>query len=373
MYDDAGDETTTTSPQLVTTAMCEAARSASISAKVHQIGLASVLKVLVILAVLGGTFSSTLSSLALDSTTYRLADDIDSPGTWGSNLVVDPVTGQLLMFTDFDDLHTFNVFFDEMITGAGEGAGAIDALAVVWIAEPTNAKNGESPGVLPQWSSALRTRNWQASGFTGGTLRGDDADGLWRQLIIDDEEFAVPQRIDNRLGFAYGVGTIALDGLRQIYGRGSILGDTVWATGTQNQIIGPKTGVVWQRRLGKWTLDSQALTILGANASRISNRGVIGIERLPGALNRPLYARQTSYTEDSSHVNLSPAGELRAALNYELSKSVTFRAVWSTLVVGNVLNATDELPDAENLNLRFRVDASGYALHQLFCGIQYLR
>jgi hypothetical protein len=190
--------------------------------------------------------------------------------------------------------------------------------------------------------------------------------------MFDAEEFMTTGATENRVGFAYGIGTFAIDDIRQGYAWGSFLGSSSWLTGASNQILGPKTGVVFQRRLGKWTFDSQGLVVLGANAAQVSQRGVMGEGRIPGALNQLLYARTTKYASDSTSLGFSPAGEIRAAINYELNNSITLRTAWSTLVVGNVSHTTDELA-SELPNLTFSISDDQYTLHQFFCGVEYVR
>ena len=46
---------------------------------------------------------------------FRLADDIDEDGIPGAGFILDPDGNLILLFTDFDDLHKFNIFFDNVL------------------------------------------------------------------------------------------------------------------------------------------------------------------------------------------------------------------------------------------------------------------
>lgn len=94
---------------------------------------------------------------------------------------------------------------------------------------------------------------------------------------------------------------------------------------------------------------------------------------IPGALNQPLYTRPVDFHHDEDHHNFSPAGEVRAASRYRISKSVSVHLNWSALMVGNVIFAEDRvayrLPD---LGLQ-DADSQTYFVQQVFCGIELLR
>jgi hypothetical protein len=294
----------------------------------------------------------------------RVSDDIDT----GQNA---PLSA--LIVTDFDDLHTFNLFFDDISADASEGSGAIDALDVAWLGEsPRDKRTDSSPYFLPQAASALRMRNWQKTGFAGGSLRPGTNDETADEQF--DARFAmIENAVENRVGVVYGLGALSMDQQAQVTASGSILGTTYWAAGIQNQIVGPKGGVVWQKRLGRWTLDVQGLLMFGANAGDVTKTTAVGEELIPGALNRPLYARPTRVEHDDSSLSLSPVGELRAESCWRLSKSMSLHVNWSSIAVSN-LSAASEQPNFTTISdSQYEVTKQDLLVHHLFCGVQYVR
>ena len=305
------------------------------------------------------------------------ADEIDSTfrltDTHGDGFVVDQNGNIILLFTDFDDLHTFNIFFSEVSSDANEGSGAVDALDVIWLGEaPRDRPTESSSYVLPQAGNALRMRNWQKTGFEGGSLRPDTNDGT-ADVQFNARFATIENAVENRVGFIYGLGALALDQQAQMKASGNIMGTSYWMAGIQNQIIGPKGGVIWQQRLGKWTLDVQGLLMFGANAGDVSNTTVRGEELIPGALNRPLYARPTRFEQDNSSLSLSPVGELRAESCWRLSKGMSLHVNWSSTAVNNLLVVGDQPDLATTPISEYGVNKEDLLVHHLFCGVEYVR
>jgi hypothetical protein len=352
--------------------MRETTRTANVTA-VHPLAESYVLKlVAAAVSILASAIFLPTELLAIDTEIYRQDDDIDRSAVFGNGLVANP-DDTVTSDTDFNGPHTLNVYYGQTTQGDYDNSSSVDALNVFWLGEVPKTSVARAQFRFPQPRDAMRVRNRDTFSTLDGGFQyvsaGEFQSGF---LLVSDAEFDAKSRIDNRVGIAYGVGTIGSDDTSGIQFNGySIIGDLSWSAGIQNQIIGPKSGVVFQRRLGKWSFDSQAIATVGANFSQIDRRGSTGTALIPGALNRPLYARPTSYFDESNTVGLSPAGVLHATLYYDLTESITFRTAWSSLVMGNLLQVGD--PVYAIPNGRFRLDSDTYTLHQIFCGVEYVR
>ena len=78
-------------------------------------------------------------------TLFRRADDLDGDGLWGSVLIVNP-DGTIGTITDFDDLHTFNIFFDSV----------------------TVRNKTDVEGVEAMWTHDIKNQNYMAKIRTTG-------------------------------------------------------------------------------------------------------------------------------------------------------------------------------------------------------------
>ena len=68
-------------------------------------------------------------------TFVRLTDDIDEDGVIGQGFIVSPDGNIIQTFTDFDDLHTFNIAFDQITMERRGGFRSFDIGSVYWLYE----------------------------------------------------------------------------------------------------------------------------------------------------------------------------------------------------------------------------------------------
>ncbi len=219
--------------------------------------------------------------------TQRQADDLDGNGAPGFIRVFAEVDGeQQLVGTimDFGDLHTFNVFFDQV----------------------TVRNRTEIDGVELMRMHELSTRHKMQQ-------------GRWDNLRLN-----------------YGVRFLSVDDNFYFQGLGSILGRTTVDTDVQNQIVGPQVGLKWTRVDGPWNFILEARGMAGYNIVDVDQYGIFGEELIPGALNRPANARATASVDGERYDEFSPVGELRAQLQYRLSQSISLQAGYTATFVGNI-------------------------------------
>ena len=296
-------------------------------------------------------------------------DDVDGMAT----IVVDSDGNVVQIFQDFDDIHKFDITFDYVRSVENDGAGAVDMLDVIWIGEsPPAGQPQPAPYFIPQAAQALRMRNWQKTGSVGGTLRPDFAGENNSAMLFNQEFTTIDYAAADRFGLAYGLGVISTEQQIGVVASGSILGRNEFTAGIENQIVGPKAGVIWQGHRGKWSFDVQGLGLLGFNTGQVSQSATTGEELIPRTLNRPLYASRIESSEQTSRVVFAPAGELRAQTNLQVTKAMSLRTGWSTLIVSKFSDVTGAITGALP-DIRFEVKDETLVLHQLFCGIEYVR
>lgn len=304
---------------------------------------------------------------------FRLADDIDEGKIPGTIIVVDPHSGSLTTLTDFDDLHTFNIGFDQVSTGEIPYSGAIDVVDVIWLGGDEEDETVVHSLADWQAAEALRISDWQQTGIDRGARPSDGGLG-------PGDPNPAPQRSPvrvrgkrNGLGMIYGLRMIERDDWQSLNATGGILGSMHSATVADNHIMGPTLGMIWIKTRGRWTARLQGLLSVGFNSGEVDQNNLVGSELIPGATNRLLYGQRTASTHHDSFDEFSPSGELRAEANYRITDALTFAISWSGVAIDNALEAENRtvyyLPDfglADPGNQRLLV-------HNFFCGIELVR
>ncbi|TWT94752.1 hypothetical protein Pla108_36010 [Botrimarina colliarenosi] len=208
---------------------------------------------------------------------FRVLADIDGDG------VIEP--GEIIgIINNFGDLHTFNVFFDQV----------------------TVRNRTEIDGVELMRMHELSTRHKMQQG------RWDD------------------------LRLTYGVRFLSVRDEFYFRGLGSILGRTTVETDLQNQIVGPQVGLKWTRRDGPWNFVLEGRGMMGYNIVDADQYGIFGEEAIPGALNRSAVARTTTSVDGDRFDEFSPVAELRAQLQYRIAESISLQAGYTAKYVGNI-------------------------------------
>lgn len=222
----------------------------------------------------------------------RLADDLDGNGQAGTFRVLADIDGDgiiepgevIAIINNYGDLHTFNVFFDQV----------------------TIRNRTEIDGVELMRMHDISTRHKMEQG------RFDD------------------------MRFTYGVRFLQIKDDFYFQGTGSILGRTSVDTDAENQIVGPQIGLKWTRVDGPWDFSLEARGMAGYNIVDLDQYGVFGEEAIPGALNRSASARTTTSVDGDRFNEFSPIGELRAQLKYRLADSISLQAGYTAKFVGNI-------------------------------------
>jgi hypothetical protein len=250
---------------------------------------------------------------------------------------------------DFDDFHQFNIFFGHTRNGETTGAGAVQFLNFIWLGDSRSAAVNTT-FKMPQ--PAEREQ-------------GDADDPLSEGPPVNDSGDS------NAYGIAYGIGSLGIEQQKRLDGPGTVLGNSFWTTDADNQIVGPKAGLVWTNRRGPWSFDLQSLFLLGFNSGQVSDSSKLGMDLIPGALNRLFYIGPTYAANIDSRQLFTPVGEFRAQTRLRLNHSLSLSTAWTSLIVGNYLSVSNEFhttfPD-----ITFAVERDNLFVHQLYCGMEFV-
>lgn len=231
---------------------------------------------------------------------FREADDLDFDGIPGSFPIVVVLPDGSLSFAviqDFDDLHTFNIFFDSV----------------------TVHNATQTDGVEAMWSHTLTNNHYMA------------------------------KHQNNRVTFSWGARYLKVYDEFNLTMLGSILHDVFVDTSFTNQIVGPQVALRWTNQRQRWTLDANGRFMFGYNQADWDQVGLMGQGLVPGALNQPLYARATAFSHGLIERQFSPVAEMRLQAQYNFTRSFSMKFGYTGAFVGNIKRASTSvdyfLPD----------------------------
>ncbi len=228
-------------------------------------------------------------------TFFRLADDIDGDGNPAAGIII--IGNEVFFFTDFEDLHEFNIFFNSV----------------------TIRNKTETDGVELMWTHHLTNRHYMA------------------------------KNRNNRLSVSWGARFLRLQDQFRVDADGSILGSSFWDTKFTNQIVGPQVAFHWANQRQRWRFQADGRFMFGYNVADWDQEGLMGEELIPGALNRPLYARPTAFAHGKQEQEFSPVAELRLQSSYHLTNSFALKLGFTSTFVGDIHRAAPSvyyrLPD----------------------------
>lgn len=217
---------------------------------------------------------------------FTMADDLDGDGIPGAQAVIGP-NGEVILITDFEDLHFFNVFFDTV----------------------TVHNTTETDGVEAMWSHSLTKRHRMA------------------------------KHQNNEFTLSWGARFLKLYDQFRVDAEGSILHDGFWDTSFTNQIVGPQVALRWLNRRQRWTLEANGRFMFGYNTADWDQNGLIGEGMIPGALNQPLYGRATAFAHGLQEREFSPVAELRLQTTYHVTTGFAVKAGYTGMFVGSIRRA----------------------------------
>jgi hypothetical protein len=228
---------------------------------------------------------------------FRLADDLDEDLVNGAGFIVDADGNIVLIFTDFDDLHKFDIFFDNV----------------------TVRNTTQTDGVEAMWTHALTNNHYMA------------------------------KNQNNRLTAAWGARFLRLYDDFRVDATGSILGNSFWDTSFTNNVVGPQVAMQWVNQRQRWRFQTDARFMFGYNIANWNQVGLMGESQIPGALNRTLYGRPTAFAKGLREQEFAPVGELRVHASYHFTSSFALNFGYTGSYIGNIRRAANSvryaLPD----------------------------
>jgi hypothetical protein len=237
-----------------------------------------------------GNYGATAEVDTLPFTFFRVADDINGNGiTAATPIIVVGPDGQIHVgiFHDFDDLHEFNIFFDNV----------------------TVHNRTVTNGVEIMSNHQLTNQHYMA------------------------------KHQNNQVSVGWGARFLRLYDEFDVNATGSIIGDSFWDTSFSNNIVGPQVALQWVNERQRWRIQTDARFMAGYNIANWNQVGLMGADSIPGALNRLLYMRPTALNKGLQDSEFSPVGELRVAASYHVTSAFAINVGYTGAVIGGIKRA----------------------------------
>ncbi len=229
-----------------------------------------------------------------------VVDDLDGDGFDGPIFIIDAMGTTIGIVIDFDDLHLFNVTFNQV----------------------TVRNSTETQGVELMRTHRLTNRH------------------------------KMTKHQGNNLDIAYGVRFLRLRDEFSFDGTSDLLGTAFFTTGAENQIVGPQIRTRWSRQRGRWNLGIDGRFLFGYNITDLDQTGAIGLDNVdaagvtvqqglvPGAIDRFLSGQPTAFSYGKQENEFSPVVELRADLSYQVTGAISARLGYTEIFVDNISRAS---------------------------------
>ncbi|MBL9161399.1 MAG: BBP7 family outer membrane beta-barrel protein [Planctomycetaceae bacterium] len=139
---------------------------------------------------------------------------------------------------------------------------------------------------------------------------------------------------------------------------GGTLGDSFWNTRITNNLVGPQISARWTHQRKRWNFDLAGRFLFAYNVQNFEQNTMLGQGLVPGQYNKPIYFATTVADHGKQENDFSPTTELRADLNYQLTRSVALRIGYTALFIDNVSRAASQVR-YELPRMGFRDDQAG--------------
>ena len=233
------------------------------------------------------------------------ADDLDGDGAEGAaNFIVADIDGDgtidddevVGIVIDLDDLHQFNVTFDQ-----------------VNIRNTTETQGIELMKTFRLSNSHRLTKDGHKNFHVG-----------------------------------YGVRLLKLRDQFSFSGTSPLLGTMDFSTEADNMLVGPQLRAQWTSQKGRWGWNFDGRCMLAYNFTDLDQQGSYGLDNrdalgvvtnpglAPGALNRLISGQPNTFSYGRSEDEFSPTVEVRAELSYQFTGSIAARLGYTGIFVDNI-------------------------------------
>jgi hypothetical protein len=271
-----------------------------------------------------------------------IADDIDGNGNAVNFILVDQNNdGEFDDFigvlTDYDDLYTFNVGFDEVYL-----KNELRPTSFELMKQHVLQAGPDVNSLRSGWRFEAFVDDWWFA-------FGDEVVALTpykdspSQSIRNNHLRKFVNELHTSTYTTYGLRAMEYEDSFYFVGRGSILGETSVAQENDHLMIGPQIGVGAVAETSLWRFEAALLGLAGYGNLDLEQSGDLGTTAIPGALNRPSILSSTSTDYQASKDYFAWHGEARLAASCQVTRRLRFDAAWRWMVTGPFYTASNSV------------------------------
>ncbi|WP_428305653.1 BBP7 family outer membrane beta-barrel protein [Lacipirellula sp.] len=128
-----------------------------------------------------------------------------------------------------------------------------------------------------------------------------------------------------------------------VAGSGGTMGLSFWDTRVTNNLLGPQISAQWNHQNKRWNLGVGGRFMFAYNMQDFEQNTALGRDLVPGQYNRPLYMVTTVTDHGKQENDFSPTAEIRADLNYQLTRAIALRIGYTAMFIDNVSRAASQV------------------------------
>ena len=125
--------------------------------------------------------------------------------------------------------------------------------------------------------------------------------------------------------------------------NGGTVGNAFWDTRVTNNLIGPQLSARWTHQRKRWNFDLGGRFLFAYNVQDFEQKTLIGQGLVPGQYNRPLYFPTTATEHGKQENDFSPTAEIRADVNYQLTRAISLRLGYTGMFIDNISRASSQV------------------------------
>lgn len=193
---------------------------------------------------------------------------------------------------DFDDLHTFNIAFDQVLAAPRTEAQGMQVSHQHRITSKAEVPNESSPQIFE---------------------------------------------------LSYGARYLRLEERFQFDATGGILGRTYMDMRYNNRLLGPQVSLDWRTNYAGWDFSVGSMLMLGYNFAEASQHATVGQPFAPGAINRPSSAEPDVIASARRHEEFASIAEVGASGSFALRRNMALTLGYRALYMSELRHAGESI------------------------------
>lgn len=153
-------------------------------------------------------------------------------------------------------------------------------------------------------------------------------------------------------------------------------GNSFWVNRAENHILGPQVALRWFKIFSRISASAEGRLMFGTNFQNVRQQSTIGnnLQNVLGTLGYPDAWAGSSASHEFHAMEWAPLVELRAEVNYQVTRNINFHCGWTGMWADGIARASHminyQLPD---LGIAGNLNRESLLIHGLSMGVDFNR